>query len=164
MKFYSEKLDKLFDTQDALVAAEKAAEQAAIEKENKAKLKKAEAAKVEDAYKARNAAKREYQNSMVELRKKFNADLITLRSNFEKSVADAKAKYDGSEKAYENALSEFIKKHPEGYHMTIKDGDNVFTLKSTGDAHASTNFGNIEKIMIERDKWFNAIFEELFKK
>ena len=162
MKFYSEKLNKLFDTQKELVDAEKAAEQAALEKENKAKLKKAEAAKVEDAFKARNVAAREYNQSVVELRKKFNADLITLRANFDKSVAEAKAKLDGSEKAYENALSDFIKKHPEGYHMTLKDGDNVVTLKSAGDA-SSRDFSSIEKILVERDKWFNAIFEELFK-
>jgi hypothetical protein len=162
MKFYSEKLNKLFDTQKELVDAEKAAEQAALEKENKAKLKKADAAKVEDAFKARNVAAREYNQSVVDLRKKFNADLITLRANFDKSVAEAKAKLDGSEKAYENALSDFIKKHPEGYHMTLKDGDNVVTLKSAGDT-SSKDFSNIEKILVERDKWFNAIFEELFK-
>ena len=35
-----------------------------------------------------------------------------------------------AEEVYDKILKDFIAKHPEGYHLTLKDGDNVVTLSS----------------------------------
>lgn len=130
MKFYSEKLDKLFDTEEALIREETAAEKAAAEKAEKAKAKKAEALVVEEAFKARNAAVTEYNKKIAAARKQYAEDLKNLRVAFDAEVATETKKLDAAEKAYDTALKEFTTKHPEGYHMTLKDGDNVITLHS----------------------------------
>lgn len=130
MKFYSEKLDKLFDTEDSLIQAETAAEKEKAEKAEKAKAKKAEALAVEEAFKARNAAVTEYNEKIAVARKLYAESLKNLRADFDGEVAAETKKLDAAEKAYDAALKEFIAKHPEGYHMTLKDGDNVITLHS----------------------------------
>jgi hypothetical protein len=159
MKFYSETLNQIFDTEDALVAAETAAEEAAAAKKNAAEAKKADAIKVEDAFKARNAAKRTYNSKIMELRQKYNADLLALRKTFEAAMTDAKKELDTAETAYDTALSSFIAKYPEGYHMTLKDGDNVATFN----AAQTTDIKRLEKILADREKWFNDIFGEFFR-
>lgn len=71
MKYYSDKLDKLFDTKDSLIAAEKKAEEEKIAKEQKEKeLKETRDARwkeVEDALKVA----REAYNKYRELNRKF---------------------------------------------------------------------------------------------
>lgn len=52
MKYYSEKLKKLFDTEKELRSSEKEFELLEAEKKKKLELKKARAKEVEDAYKA----------------------------------------------------------------------------------------------------------------
>jgi hypothetical protein len=159
MKFYSETLNQIFDTEDALVAAETAAANAAAAKKNAAEAKKAEATKVEDAFKARNAAKRTYNEAVIALRKQYNADLLALRQAFEAAMAEAKKGLDAAETAYDTALSGFISKYPEGYHMTLKDGDNVATFNAT----QTTDIKRLEKILADREKWFNDVFGEFFR-
>ena len=133
MKYYSEKLDKLFDTENDLQTAEQelAAEEA--RKAEAAKARKADSKLVEDAFKARNAARREFNEKAVELRKAYNEAVIEAKKNFEEGLAEATKAKDESENAYNEALKEFTNKHPEGYHMTLKDGDNVITLSSSRD-------------------------------
>ena len=133
MKYYSEKLDKLFDTENDLQTAEQelAAEEA--RKAEAAKARKADSKLVEDAFKARNAARREFNEKAVELRKAYNEAVIEAKKNFEEGLAEATKAKDESENAYNEALKDFTNKHPEGYHMTLKDGDNVITLSSCRD-------------------------------
>lgn len=74
MKFYSETLNKLFDTQAALLEAEKAKKDAELAKEKAEKEKKAaratRAKEVEEALKAANEA----QAKAVKLLKAFTKD------------------------------------------------------------------------------------------
>lgn len=128
MKFYSEKLDKLFDNEKDLIKEETAAEKAAIEKTKKAEAKKAEAKVVEDAFKARNAARTEYNKNVAEAKKIYTESLQALRTTFDEAVTAENKKLDEAEKAYDAALKEFIAKHPEGYHLTLTDSDNVVTM------------------------------------
>lgn len=151
MKFYSEKLDKLFDSEKALLDAEKAAEKAAMEKNKKAEAKKAEAKVVEDAFKARNAARLAYNKNVGEAKKVYTDGLKSLRSSFDAVVVAENKKLDEAEKAYDVALKEFIAKHPEGYHMTLKDGDNVITLHSD---NKSLDFSNAFKMFDLMDSIF----------
>ena len=151
MKFYSEKLDKIFDTEKALMDAEKAAEKAAQEKNKKAEAKKAEAKVVEDAFKARNAARLAYNKNVAEAKNIYTDGLKSLRASFDSVVVTENKKLDAAEKAYDTALKEFIAKHPEGYHMTLKDGDNVITLQSE---NKSLDFSNAFKMFDLMDSIF----------
>lgn len=130
MKFYSETLDKIFDTEKALLDAEAAAKKAAMEKSKKAEAKKAEAKVVEDAFKARNAARLAYNKNIGEAKNVYTEGLKSLRASFDTVVVAENKKLDEAEKAYDAALKEFIAKHPEGYHLTLTDSDNVVTMSN----------------------------------
>lgn len=151
MKFYSEKLDKLFDNEKDLIKEETAAEKAAAEKTKKAEAKRAEAKVVEDAFKARNAARLAYNKNVGEAKDVYTDGLKSLRSSFDAVVVAESKKLDEAEKAYDAALKEFIAKHPEGYHMTLKDGDNVITLHSD---NKSFDFSNAFKVFDLMDSIF----------
>jgi hypothetical protein len=133
MKFYSEKLNKLFDTEKELVTAEKELADKEAKKAELAKSKKADANKVEEAFKARNAARREYNTKVMDARKAYNTALVEAKKAFDAAINDATAIKDKAEEVYNSALKEFTDKHPEGYHMTLKDGDNVTTLSRSSD-------------------------------
>ena len=133
MKYYSEKLNKLYDTEKDLQTAEQELAEAEAKKAEAAKEKKAEAKVVEDAFKARNAARREYNEKVISLRKEYHDVVVAAKTKFEEGIAEAAKAKDDSENAYNEALKEFTNKHPEGYHMTLKDGDNVMTISSSSD-------------------------------
>lgn len=130
MKFYSEKLDRIFDTEKELKAEELKVEKAEAAKKQASEAKKAEAKVVEDAYKAYNAAKRTHNVNVLNLRKQYNEDLKALKKAFDEATAKETKVLEEAEAAFDAALKEFTSKHPEGYHMTLKDGDNVLTLSS----------------------------------
>ena len=67
--YYSKLLNKAFDSLEELKVAEDEVRKAEEEKQAKALAKKADATKVEDAFKALNAAKREYNEAPMEHRK-----------------------------------------------------------------------------------------------
>ena len=130
MKFYSEVTKKLYDSQEDLTAAEKEAADANAKKVEAAKAKKADAAKVEDAFKANNNAKREYNAKVLAARKQYNEAVAAAKKAFDEAVTDASNAKDAAEKHYDKMLKEFTDKHPEGYHLTLKDGDNVMTISN----------------------------------
>lgn len=132
MKFYSEKLKKLFDTEKDLVAAEKVVDEENEKKKLASEQKKEEASKVEDAFKARNAARREYNTKLVEARKIYNDAIIAAKKTFNETLTSATEAKDKAEEAYNVALKEFTAKY-ESYHMTLKDGDNVVTISNASD-------------------------------
>ena len=83
MKYYSDTLDKLFETEKDLKDAEKAdAEEKAKKEEAKLAVKK-ESSEVEDSFKARNAARKAYNEKLVEARKTYNAALRKAKDEFE---------------------------------------------------------------------------------
>ena len=137
MKFYSEKLKKLFDTEKDLVAAEKVVDEENEKKKLASEQKKEEASKVEDAFKARNAARREYNTKLVEARKIYNDAIIAAKKTFNETLTSATEAKDKAEEAYNKALKEFTAKY-ESYHMTLKDGDNVVTISNASDKNFET--------------------------
>ena len=137
MKFYSEKLKKLFDTEKDLVAAEKVVDEENEKKKLASEQKKEEASKVEDAFKARNAARREYNTKLVEARKIYNDAIIAAKKAFNETLTTATDAKDKAEEAYNAALKEFTAKY-ESYHMTLKDGDNVVTISNASDKNFET--------------------------
>jgi phage-related protein len=152
MKFYSEVTKKLYDSQEDLAAAEKEVADKEQKKAEAAKAKKEEAKVVEDSFKARNAARIEYNTKVLAARKQYNESLANITKAFENAVADATKIKDAAEQAFDNALKEFTKKH-ESYHMTLKDGDNVMTVSSQGETNTSAK-------MLDRH---NDLFDLLMK-
>lgn len=133
MKFYSEVTKKLYDSEKELAAAEKAVVDAEAKKVEAAKAKKADAARVEEAFKANNAAKREYNTKVIAARKMYNDTVAAAKKAFDEAVTDAATALNAAEELYDKVLKDFIAKHPEGYHLTLKDGDNVATYSSNVD-------------------------------
>lgn len=135
--YYSKVLNKPFDTLEELCKEEQeflAAEEA---KKQAAEARKNQAAVVEDAFKARNAARREYNTKLVEARKIYNDAIVAAKKTFNDALNDAAAIKDKAEEAYNTALKEFTAKY-ESYHMTLKDGDNVVTISNTSDKNFET--------------------------
>jgi tetratricopeptide (TPR) repeat protein len=128
--FYSNVLKKPFERLTDLKRAEEVyyAEQKA--KEDKAAQKKAEALKVEDAFKALNDARKIYKKNLTQLTKEYAESLENLKKAFELGKKDIHNTLAAAEEAYEKALKEFTDKHPEGYHLTLRDGDFETTISS----------------------------------
>lgn len=84
MKFYSEKLNKLFDTQEACAEAEKAHEKALVEavaaKKAKADARAERAKKVEELYKAAVDAKKAYDTELKAFLKDYGSFHATLKN------------------------------------------------------------------------------------
>lgn len=156
MKYVSELKElenKKFDSVEELEKAEAEVKATLAKKEEAAALRKAEAVKVEDAFKARNTARQIYNARALELRKAYNDALKKARDEFEAGLEEATKELKAKEVEYDAALSEFIKKHPEGYHLTLKDGDNVSTFSGNGDK-IFTSFDEVQKFW---DKFFDLL-------
>ena len=143
--FYSKVLNKPFDSLSELMKAEDLyfAEQKA--KEDKAAQKKADALKVEDAFKALNAARKEYKEKLTQLTQEYADELTHLKEAFDLGKQDIHNDLAAAEDAYSAALKEFTAKH-DSYHLTLKDGDFETTIsgsnKISGDIKVP-KFGDI---------------------
>lgn len=126
--YFSKLLSKPFDTVDELVAAEKAEIEARNAKLKKSEDKKADAKKVEDAFKAANAAKKIYEEEVLEAQKACAKIIADAKAAYAQAVEASRKKVEVAEKTYSEAVKEFTAKHPEGYHMTFRDGDTVTSI------------------------------------
>ena len=126
--YYSRVLEQPFDSVEELKAAEDAHYAKLKAKEDQAAAKKAEAKKVEDAFIALNAARKTYKAELQEAATTYSEELIALKERFEKVREDIHKRLEAAETAYDTALKEFVDKHPEGYHLTLKDGDFETTI------------------------------------
>ena len=84
MKFYSEKINKYYDTEKECLSAEKDYEEKlAVEKAKKEELvatRKARAAEIEDAYKAIFEARKHYNELMDKFIKDYGSFHMTIRT------------------------------------------------------------------------------------
>jgi uncharacterized protein YdiU (UPF0061 family) len=126
--YYSKVLKKPFDTVEALKEAEAAYYTQVKEKLNKTATKKADAAKVEDAFKSLNLARKTYKENILKLTSMYQEDLKKLKANFEADKDRIHSALADAETVYDEALKQFNDKYPEGYHITLKDGDFESTI------------------------------------
>jgi uncharacterized protein YdiU (UPF0061 family) len=128
--YYSKVLKQPFESVEELREAEAVyyAEQRA--KEDKAAAKKAEAKKVEDAFKALNQARKDYKENLIKLTDLYQDGMKKLKDAFEADQSRVKAALADAEANYSKSLKEFTEKYPEGYHLTLKDGDFETTISS----------------------------------
>ena len=129
--FYSKVLQKPFDTLIDLKAAEEAYYEEQKIKEDKAAEKKADAQKVEDAFKALNAARKLYKEDLTQLTEEYSTALAELKETFEFGKKDIHDKLAEAEDTYAKTLKEFTSKYDQ-YHMTLKDGDFETTISGSG--------------------------------
>ena len=141
--YYSKLLNKPFDTVEELRAAEEELRAAEKEKEEKAKAKKAEATKVEEAFKQLNEAKKLYNAEMMEAKKAYAKAIADAKDVLHTSIEEADKKLEVAQDNYSAALKEFTDKHPEGYHVTLKDGDNVTTISRIGTTDPFVSFNKL---------------------
>ena len=127
MKYYSEILEKTFDTEEELVKAEKEHAEAEAKKAEAKALVKKEADVVNDAFVARNTARKDYNDKVIEARKLYNEKVKAAQEEFNKSLEEVTEAKNEAEKSFQAKLQEFNKNHPEGFRLTLKDGDNVVT-------------------------------------
>ncbi len=128
--YYSRLLKEPFDSIEELQEAEEAYYAKQKAKEDAAAQKKADALKVEDAFKALNTARKTYKKDLTQLTKEYAESLENLKKAFELGKKDIQGKLAESEETYQVALKEFTGKHPEGFHLTLRDGDFETTISS----------------------------------
>ena len=126
--FYSNVLNKPFERLEDLKKAEYVYYEEQKAKEDKAAQKKADAQKVEDAFKALNAARKAYKEDLAQLTKEYSEELETLKKAFELGKRDIYDTLGKAEEAYSAALKEFTDKYESGYHLTMRDGDFETTI------------------------------------
>jgi DNA repair exonuclease SbcCD ATPase subunit len=133
--FYSKVLKEAFDTVEELMEAEEAHYAKIKAKEDQANQKKADAAKVEEAFKALNTARRSYKEALTQLTKEYAESLENLKKAFELGKKDINSKLAQAEDQYDAALKDFTDKY-DHYHMTLKDGDFETTISRQSEAEA----------------------------
>lgn len=134
--YYSRVLKEAFDTLEELNEAEEAYYAKQRAKEDKAAQKKADAQKVEDAFKAMNAARKEYREKLATVTENYTEQLKELKEAFAEAKELVEKNLAYAESTYQDALKAFTDKYPEGYHLTLKDGDFETTIshETKGDA------------------------------
>jgi chromosome segregation ATPase len=144
--YFSKLLKEPFDTIEELQEAEEAYYAKQKAKEDAAAQKKTDALKVEAAFKALNAARKTYKEELTQLTKEYAESLDNLKKAFELGKKDIHNQLAEAEEAYQAALKEFDTAHPEGYHVTLHDGDFETTLSkqtSGGGSNRPTNILDI---------------------
>lgn len=153
--YYSRVLEKPFDTLEELAAAEAAHYEKLKAKEGAAAQKKADAQTVEKAFKNLNIARKEYKDNLTQLTTEYSESLENLKKAFELGKKDIANKLANAETTFDEALKAFQAKYPEGYHLTLKDGDFETTISSQ-----STN--DTVKTSTDFPKLADSIFSMLF--
>lgn len=136
--YYSKALKEPFASIEELKEAEEAYYAKLKAKEDKAIAKKADAKKVEEAFVTLNEARRTYKEELAGLTEEYSKNLVKLKENFEAARDEVKANLANAEDAYSNAIKCFTDKYPEGYHLTLKDGD--FETTISGSSRSSEAF------------------------
>jgi chromosome segregation ATPase len=123
-------LKEPFDSIEELKEAEEAYYAKLKAKEDKVAQKKADAALVEEAFRSLNNTRKLYKESLAKLAERYSKDIVKLKETFEADKAELQDVMATAENAYAAAIKAFTEKYPEGYHLTLKDGDFETTISS----------------------------------
>lgn len=136
--FYSNVLKKPFEKLDDLKKAEYVYFEEQKLKEDKAAQKKADAQKVEEAFKALNAARKVYKEELIQLTKEYSEELESLKKAYDLGKEDITKHLADAEDAYAATLKEFTDKH-ENFHLTLRDGDFETTVSGSSKTGTEAN-------------------------
>ena len=154
--YYSKVLQKPFDTITELEQAECVYYAELKAKEDKAATKKADASKVEAAFKNMNQARRDYKENILKLTDLYQKELRDLKNNFESEKGRIQSALADAENTYSTTLKAFTDKYPEGYHLTLKDGD-FETVVDSSSAKTSEKLDNFEDFYSDFFRWIFGI-------
>lgn len=121
MKYFSEELNKNFDTIEELEKAEQALKEEQEKKLALKEVRKQDASLVEDAFKNWRESKKSKAEKDLEAYKEFSNKYFEIKEEYKKALANNERKLESTENELRAALREFNKKYPEGYHLTLKD-------------------------------------------
>lgn len=121
--FYSKLLNKPFDTLDELKAAEAKVEEEKKAKELKEEARKSDAELVQKAFDAKVAAKKEFNEEVKKLVDEYQKQVDEVNKTFRETYSKLVDKKNVADEVYDKVFAEFEKKHPEGYHLTLHNGD-----------------------------------------
>ena len=152
--YYSKVLKEPFDTLLELEKAETAHYAELKAKEDKATQKKTDATKVEEAFKAMNAARKTYKEKLTQLTSEYAEELTHIKNAFELGKKDLKDTLAKAEDMYASELKAFTDKYPEGYHLTLKDGDFETTIASSKKTPEKSAYSSIAELF---DVLFNTL-------
>ena len=129
--YYSRVLEKPFDSLEELTKAEDAYYAEKKAKEDKAAQKKNDALIVEGAFKALNAARKEYKEKLTQLTAEYSEELSNLKKAYELGQKDITLRLTTAEETFDKAVKDFTAKYESGYHLTLKDGDFETTISGS---------------------------------
>lgn len=152
--YYSTVLKTPFESLEELKAAEEKHYAAIKAKEDNAAQKKADASKVEDAFKALNAERKSYKENLAALTKEYAEALDNLKKAYELGTKDIKEKLANAEETYSKALKEFTSRYDQ-FHLTLKDGDFETTISSQTTASQKAVNKTESNLMSLLDLFFN---------
>lgn len=128
--FYSKLLKQPFDSVAELKDAEAKYNTELKAKEDKAAAKKADAKKVEDAFKTLNQSRKDYKEKLTQLTAEYSNALTDLKAAFDIGKKDIQDTLAAAEDNYSKALKEFTDKY-DTYHLSLKDGDFETTISGS---------------------------------
>lgn len=119
--------DKIKEAEANLANLKAEREKALIAKrEAESAVRKADATKVETAFREMNTARRNYNNVEREAKEQFNKAVMEARKIYNDTIDPAAKKVDEAQTNYQTELREFQKNHKD-YHMTLRDPENDCT-------------------------------------
>ena len=139
--FYSKILNKPFDSLSELKAAEEVYYGEQKAKADKAAQKKADAQKVEDAFKALNAARKEYKEKLAQLTTEYSEKLEHLKKAYEFGKKDVTSKLTAAEDTFDAELKKFADTYGQ-YHFTLKGDDFETTISGSSVSTVSKKASN----------------------
>lgn len=156
--YYSRVLKEPFDSIEELAEAEEAYFAKQKAKADAAAVKKADALKVEEAFKEMNRARKSYKHDMQMLTNNYCADLRKLKESLEKEKANVNKYLEEAQNTYETALKAFTQKYPEGFHLTLHgdDGEEL-TISSESEKKAASDTEAAEVVA----NLFNLLFSAI---
>jgi len=154
--YKSKLLNQEFDDLESLKAAEKEY-RAELAKKEEAKLaRKEDADLVQAAWVERNKANANYNDAYAKASQARTEAIKKINEEFYNAIKEAKANYEEAAEKYSKVLADFQAKHPEGYHLTLKDGDNqlVLSKRSNADLFKSMSDQMEETLNFFKKFWF----------
>lgn len=125
--YYSKKLDKVFDTLEALREAEREEAKKQAAKELAASERKTAAKKVEDAYQALRDATNKRDTKIAAAQKAYLKEQAELKKSFNELIANIDKEVEEVKTAYNKTLKEFTDKYGD-FHATFKDDNGTVTI------------------------------------
>lgn len=158
--YYSKVLQQPFDSIEELLKAESAYElKKKLDEEEAAKAKekaKEDEAAVNTAFRLLNEAKKKYAESIDATTQHYRDELDEFQDNFKKEIEIINDRLEFAEDTYAAALKKYEEKHPEGYHLVLKDGDNETVISKNAVTKKDEDF--LYAPLVGLDELFSLFF------